>query len=1014
VKVIPMTGHKVVLLVILVGCFSLPRLTGAQTLTSGTIAGVVKDATGAVLPGVTVEASSPALIERARMVTTDGQGEYKIVDLRPGTYAVTFDLSGFAKVKREGIELTTGFTATVNAEMKVGSVAETVTVSGASPVVDVQNVRSENVLTRDILDTIPTGKTIQGYAALTLGVTVLNAAQDVGGNGGEAAVSLMIHGNRTADQHLFLDGMPYNDQLSTGGGYLRIYMVNQLANQEVTIETSGMAADTETGGVQINAVPKDGSNTFSGTVNLNGTGNALQSGNLDDMLRARGLTSAASVKKIYDNGFGLGGRIISDRLWFYTAFRWWGNQEYAAGNYFDATPHTLFYTPDLSRPAYNDIYSTDQSARLTWQAAPKHKFTFLESVQENCNCFYQVDVNRAPEAVSAQVYGPVSMTQATWTFAATSRLLFEGGFTYSQQGWSPSRAPGTTNTDIPVTELSTGYLYNAASGITYSTATNHIGQGNVRLSASYITGSHAFKVGMFLARGQSVRPIEANGNPPVSYSFLNGKPSSLTEWASPSFADSRVQPFALYGQDQWTMKRLTLNLGLRFDQLREWDPAQTRPAGYFVEAFTFPELNNVPNWKDLNPRLGASYDLFGHGKTVVKAALGRYVIAEATSISSAVNPANSIVTSATRVWNDSNNNFVPDCNLQNPVANGECGALSNAAFGTQVINTTYDPGVLNGFEVRPYTWQASAAVQHELRPGVGLSLGYFRTSYGNFLVTANQAVTSANYNSYCITVPGDSRLPGAGGNQLCGLYDLNPAQFGRVNNLVTEAANYGGQTEVYNGLDVAITARFHQGGLLSGGLSTGRTVANDCAIATRFPQVAATNTLTFGGALGSTVGSGPSTSTQFCQITFPFSAQTQLKLAAIVPLPWSLQASAVLQNLPGIPYNTSYVATNAQIAPSLGRNLGACGASAACAATATITELYAPDTLFERRLTQLDLRLAKILKVGRLRVQGRFDIYNVLNANNVLADKTTYGSAWLTPTTIMDGRLVKFGAQLDF
>src|SRR5262249_16075662 len=159
--------------------------------------------------------------------------------------------------------------------------------------------------------------------------------------------------------------------------------------QEVTIETSGMAADTETGGIQINAVPKDGSNTFSGTINLNGTSHGLQSGNLDDALRLRGLPSAASVKKIYDNGFGLGGRIVRDKLWFYTAYRWWGNQEYAAGNYFDATPHTLLYTADPSRPAYNDIYSTDQTVRVTWQASRKHKITFLESVQENCNCFYQ-------------------------------------------------------------------------------------------------------------------------------------------------------------------------------------------------------------------------------------------------------------------------------------------------------------------------------------------------------------------------------------------------------------------------------------------------------------------------------------------------------------------------------------------------------------------------------------------------------------------------------------------------
>jgi hypothetical protein len=238
--------------------------------------------------------------------------------------------------------------------------------------------------------------------------------------------------------------------------------------------------------------------------------------------------------------------------------------------------------------------------------------------------------------------------------------------------------------------------------------------------------------------------------------------------------------------------------------------------------------------------------------------------------------------------------------------------------------------------------------------------------------------------------------------------------FGSVRNLVTHASNYGTQTEVYNGIDVGINARFGKGGLLAGGVSTGKTVSNNCAIATKFPQVVATNTLAFGGALGASLAAGPSTSTQFCEVTFPFAGQMQLKFSGVVPLPWGFQASTVFQNLPGLPINTSYVATNAQIAPSLGRNLAACGAGATCNATATTPALYAPNTKFENRLTQLDFRLTKIVTMGRMRVQGKFDVYNLFNANTVLADKTTYGSAWLIPTTILDGRLFKVGAQLDF
>src|SRR5687768_3822730 len=214
-----------------------PAAVRAQSGTSGTIAGVVRDATGGVLPGVTVEASSPALIEKVRTAVTDEQGQYKIIDLRPGTYAVTFTLSGFSTFKREGIALTTGFTATVNAEMKVGELQETVTVTGASPVVDVQNVRAQTVLSREVLDTLPAPQTMMGFTTLTLGASAKSVAGapyvDVGGSKGENTPALSIHGMRTGDQRQLYDGMNANN-LSSGGGR-RSYMPNQVAIQEVVV-----------------------------------------------------------------------------------------------------------------------------------------------------------------------------------------------------------------------------------------------------------------------------------------------------------------------------------------------------------------------------------------------------------------------------------------------------------------------------------------------------------------------------------------------------------------------------------------------------------------------------------------------------------------------------------------------------------------------------------------------------------------------------------------------------------
>jgi hypothetical protein len=326
--------------------------------------------------------------------------------------------------------------------------------------------------------------------------------------------------------------------------------------------------------------------------------------------------------------------------------------------------------------------------------------------------------------------------------------------------------------------------------------------------------------------------------------------------------------------------------------------------------------------------------------------------------------------------------------LNNPLQNGECGQINNLAFGQPVTTTNVDPSVLNGWGKRGYNWQATAMIQQQLMPGAAVSVGYFRTWFGNnFLVTDNLSVGSANYDPYCITAPVNAALPSSG-QQICGLYDLNPSLFGRVNNLVTFAKNYGAQSEVYNGVDVNFTARLPRGAFVTGGvnignqMSTGVSHTNNCFVVDSPQQL------------------------RNCDLPTPY--QARIKVAASYPLPWAFQASGNFQTLPGPAILASYVATNAQIAPSLGRNL------AGNASTAPAIDLITPFTQFEGRINQLDLRLSRSFKFGKTRVQGMVDVYNVLNANPILALNTTYGSAWLTPQQILDGRLVKFGVQLEF
>jgi hypothetical protein len=269
-----------------------------------------------------------------------------------------------------------------------------------------------------------------------------------------------------------------------------------------------------------------------------------------------------------------------------------------------------------------------------------------------------------------------------------------------------------------------------------------------------------------------------------------------------------------------------------------------------------------------------------------------------------------------------------------------------------------------------------------------VSAAYFRTWWQNFTVPDNQAVAPADFDEFCVTAPTDSRLPGGGGNRICGFYDVKPAKFGQVDNLEVQYDNFGGRSQVYDGVEFSLAARYGRGGVLNAGVSFGQTVDDQC----NAPDLTVT-------LLGAQVPRA------HCRSTQPFSSQAQVKVNGAYPLPWGLQSSFTLQNLPGMPVQASFLAQNAHVADSLGRPLNAGFA---------LVELIEPNTVFEPRYTVLDLRFSRAMRFGRTRVQPRFDVYNVLNASAVIAMLTRYGSAWLLPNDIYQGRMYKFGIQVDF
>ncbi|MGC4081891.1 MAG: carboxypeptidase-like regulatory domain-containing protein [Vicinamibacterales bacterium] len=268
--------------------FLLPASTQAQ---SG-FAGIVKDATGGALPGVTVEASSDVLIERTRTVITDGEGQYRLIDLRPGTYALTYSLAGFSTIKRDGVQLPADFVAAVNIEMRVGSLEETLTVTGDAPLVDVQSTGRAQVLTRDVLDAIPTGRSFQSVGQLVVGVTL--SRPDVGGLQAMQQTYFAAHGMASRNTTVQVDGMMMNS--TRGDNQVNPYF-NDAMSQEVTYETTGSGADVSAGGVRINMIPREGGNRFSGAGFLAWSDGAWQANNLTQRLKDKGLSAVDKIER---------------------------------------------------------------------------------------------------------------------------------------------------------------------------------------------------------------------------------------------------------------------------------------------------------------------------------------------------------------------------------------------------------------------------------------------------------------------------------------------------------------------------------------------------------------------------------------------------------------------------------------------------------------------------------------------------------------------------------------------
>jgi carboxypeptidase family protein len=1012
-------------------------LVPATAWAQGAITGVVKDASGAVLPGVTVEAASPVLIEKVRSVVSDDTGQYRIVDLRPGSYVVTFSLAGFNQFKREGIELSGDFVATVNAEMKVGSLQETITVTGESPIVDVQSTRVQTIIDRDTLTAIPSSRGATGIQSLIPG---MSSNGDAGGiTGGSGGMAGFIHGARASDSRTLHDG------INTGwaGANSNAAVSNVAGAQEVALTTSGGLGEAETGGVSLNIIPRDGGNSFSGTLYMSGANGSMQGSNYTEALRTAGLRSPQELKKVFDfNPMG-GGRIVRDKLWFYLTYREVTAENTVPGMFFNKNagdPTKWLVDFDTNRPAFVDSVTRNGIARLTWQVSPRNKVAMSHSEQyDRQNKTGGGTATRTPEAQGMRYYTPGHIQHVTWSSPFTNRLLLEAGWGdyLSRYANLAPRVDGSHNDQmISVLEQCSGgcpnnggisnLIYRFNQPLQQGFERHQIGTlAQMRASVSYIPGAHNMKFGY---QGNLSHPSQAyfNVTPFIQYRFNNGVPNQLTQttvFPGTVKFQRNILMTSFYAQDTYTRSRLTLQGGIRYDGIGTSYPDTAMggpdyllmPTRISYAAGTTDEIH----WKDITPRIGASYDLFGNGRTAVKVNVGKFLTALTASNSDLdLNPLIRATPQTTRTWNDftfpagdpRNGNYIPDCNLLDTQANAECGRMDNQNFGKEVFTKSFDPDLINGWGKRTYNWEMGVSVQQELLPRLGVTVGYFRRWFGNFYTANNRLTTTADYTPFSIPIPADPRLPGGGGGTVQGLYNLVLDKVGSEDLYSQLTSNFGEMKENWQGIDVSANARLRNGLTVQGGTSTGRRLMDNCAVRAALPEtyswastqaVQTTRVTTSTGALAN----------PYCRVSEPFLTSFRGLATYVVPKV-DVNVSATWRSDPGGDLAANYVVTSAIARPSLGRDLSSGNVT---------VNLVEPGTLYGARQNNLDMRIAKIIRFGQTRAQFGVDIYNLTNTdvvtaynNGYIAPTATSGSVWLTPTAILPARYVRLNMQIDF
>lgn len=703
-----------------------------DTRQNGTIQGTITDASSAALPGVTVEVSGPSL-QIARSTVSDSEGKYAVPNLPPGTFRISFSLTGFQSEIRDGFALSLGFSARLDVAMKIGSIEESIIVSGQSPVIDLSTTVSSSTLTRNTLDSVPTTRSIYQAIYMAPGVRPSNTP-DVGGSqlgNQQAVVSYGVAGTM----------VPLLDGINTWqGGSSSGFFYDYDSLEEVQIRATGSDADVAVPGTSMVTVMKSGGNTFHGTVNAGGEWDALQATNVPE---SQGSLAGNRLDYFYDVFGDLGGRILKNKWWFYGG---WHAQK--------KNPTVIGYLGKDGEQGFDPLLQTNQEVKSTFQASPNVRLIGLWAHMLK----YQYErggSNFVPfgSTYNYPFHGYVGKGEVAWNPRSNLLVNVLGGvylqrYYYRHQD-DVAVAGNPWSVDI-VTRQVTGPMVNTGS----SDEGSH-NRAQTTGSVSYYpesgkTGKHSFQAGyaLYPPEWHGNRYLDnAFGNYQLQFNTVAGvahQPYQILTYNSPLEAVGKEIVFGTYVKDTWQVgSRLTLNLGFRYDQYRVFYEDQDKPAGQFSDAQSV-QGRDVLEWKKVVPRVGAAFDPFGHAKTVIRGTYGQYGIDPTGAFALDYHPA-SLVTTTYRWSGPCVATQFTSCDA----SPSTLGALvpTSANFVSQTGGTT---SVINPDLQQPVYHTATAAIEHELMANFSLRGMYVYNRQASLYSATNPL---RPYEAYTVPVP---------------------------------------------------------------------------------------------------------------------------------------------------------------------------------------------------------------------------------------------------------------------